>query len=145
MSACPKGLLFVATLLTLLVAANGEGWQGAGNWTSSNLTDIWTFIHANYFDLPPKGGSINFDQTTAVEKFVTYLNGLWDSSWNVVVLDTIASSDAVLYGYAFNGHWYWFNGYVSGSYVFGFVIWKDFKCGGYQTVGYKAILTKNLD
>jgi hypothetical protein len=61
------------------------------------------------------------------------------------VADTIASSDAVLYGYAFNVHWLWINNYVSGGYVFSFVIWKDFKCGGYKTVGSTGIVTKTLD
>jgi hypothetical protein len=138
-AACPNGLRFVATLMALLVAANGVGWQGAGNWTSSNLTDIWTFINANYNNLPAKGGSVTFNQTATVEKFVTYLNDLWDPFWNVVVAvvvaDTIASSEVVLYGYAFNDHWFWYNGYVSADYVFGFVIWKDYKCGGYKTFG----------
>jgi hypothetical protein len=145
-AACQSGLTFVVALLTLLGAANGVGWQGTGNMSASNMTSVWSFIHTTYDNVPTKYGEIHFNQTAAVEGFVTYLNGLWDPSWNVVGLDTVASSDAVLYGYAFNSHWIWINNYASSGFVFGFVIWKDYKCGGYQTVGDSLFdVAKGLD
>ena len=37
-----------------------------------------------------------------------------------------ASSDMVLVGYAFRGHWYWHNGY--GTRQISILVWKDYNC-----------------
>jgi hypothetical protein len=44
-------------------------------------------------------------------------------------------SDTVLYGYAYNDHWYWYNGYKSsGNMYYAIVIWKDYNCQGWKTI-----------
>jgi hypothetical protein len=69
-----------------------------------------------------------------VEQFSTALNAKWDPAWNVAVTMAKGLVDSVLYGYAFNGHWYWYNGYDNGKYYFAIIIWKDYNCHGWQTV-----------
>jgi hypothetical protein len=41
--------------------------------------------------------------------------------------------DAVLYGYSYNDHWYWYNGYIIGEFYFAIIIWKDYNCQGWLT------------
>ena len=64
-----------------------------------------------------------------------HLKDLWHPAWNVVTLTSISSSDAVLYGYAFRDHWMWYNNYPNGEYILGFVIWKDYNCDRWLSLG----------
>lgn len=83
-------LSFFAVLILLLIGCgNAENWQGIGDMTVDNMTDIWSYInknfHANWDSTALMTAS---DQTLAtfVTDFSDYLNGLWDPAWNVVVV-----------------------------------------------------------
>jgi hypothetical protein len=56
------------------------------------------------------------------------LNAQWSTAWNVVIVktDSLEHCNSVVYGYAFNGHWMWVNGY--GQFDHSFIIWKDYNC-----------------
>jgi hypothetical protein len=41
--------------------------------------------------------------------------------------------------YAFRDHWMWFNGYSYIGRIFSFVIWKDYNCVAWITVGNSVI------
>ena len=72
----------------------------------------------------------------------TELNKLWDPAWNVVIISTPANIDSVLYGYAFRGHWLWFNGLPNpgdGNHFMGYVIWKDYNCIGWVRLNLTSI------
>lgn len=72
------------------------------------------------------------------------LTAKWDPAWNVVTVfnyGTITINQTgdfrnVVYGYAFNNHWLWYNKYLvvqnpqsPTSYIyFSFIIWKDYNC-----------------
>jgi hypothetical protein len=68
------------------------------------------------------------------EQFSTALNLKWDPAWNVAVTVGNSLKDSVLYGYAYNDHWYWYNGYQSGRLYYAIIIWKDYNCDGWQTI-----------
>lgn len=120
-------LLFVLTLLAFAVPALQLEWQGIGNMTESNITQVRTFINQN--PLPTNGISANLDNVA--QNISTQLNDLWNPAWNVVVYSFSSNVDAVLYGYAFRGHWMWFNGLpnpVNSGLFMSYIIWKDFNC-----------------
>lgn len=63
----------------------------------------------------------------------------WDQFWNVFVVVQDASSDTVIYGYAFRDHWLWRNNVIfgdlsTGPFTYptgkniGLIIWKDYNC-----------------
>lgn len=56
-------------------------------------------------------------------------------AWNVFTFthSNPSKSDSVVYGYAFRDHWIWFNNYNDSS--ISYIIWKDYNCYGWQTVG----------
>lgn len=63
------------------------------------------------------------------------LNNAWAPAWNVFTIKLINPSlDAVLYGYAFNNHWMWFNDKIYGGVSYSFVIWKDYNCHTWNTI-----------
>jgi hypothetical protein len=67
-------LIFAVALLLLLSCSNGLNWQGAGNWTTSNLTIIRNYIDTNFSKSMPS----NTYLVTFAETFSNYLNDLWD-------------------------------------------------------------------
>jgi hypothetical protein len=86
------------------------------------------------------------------------LNAAWDPAWNVALVSTVqdlafnstADFRNVVYGYAYNGHWLWYNKYnvmkhpVSPGYYayFSFIIWKDYNCNSWVThSSYSTITT----
>ncbi len=77
-------ILIIAVFLSLLGSFATVDWQGYGNMSSSNLTDIWTYINS----------TIGTQTANSLEKysvsFSTHLNGLWDTAWNVVIVNTVA-------------------------------------------------------
>ena len=97
---------FSVLFLIFLISTRQVAWQGYGNWSSANLTEIWTFINGNI-------GS--HTATSSYDTFNTalsdHLNTLWAPAWNVFTIKSTAAYDTVLYGYAFNNHWMWFNDY----------------------------------
>ena len=59
------------------------------------------------------------------------LNRMWDPAWNVLIYSFNSNVDAIIYGYAFRGHWLWFNGLVNpndNSKFMTYIIWKDYNC-----------------
>jgi hypothetical protein len=128
-STSTKGLALLVIFLTLLSAVKGNNWQGSGNITSDHLTFFWNYINANMSG-PASNGLLG----PFCELFSTALNSKWDPAWNVAVTLGNTAMDSVLYGYAYNDHWYWYNGYQSGSFYYAIIIWKDYNCEGWQTI-----------
>lgn len=63
------------------------------------------------------------------------LNNAWSPAWNVFTIKLIDPTlDAVLYGYAFNNHWMWFNDHTYGGVSYSFVVWKDYNCHTWNTI-----------
>jgi hypothetical protein len=131
------------SVLLLLSSCSGLNWQGAGNFSSSNLTDIWNYISSHF--------SVIADNKTAIvptiTDFSTYLNGLWDPAWSVVLVYDLTEGvnlDSVLYGYAYNNHWMWSNGILlsNGNYV-SIIIWKDYNCYAWRTIVDSSTTTFN--
>lgn len=122
---------FSIFFLIFLISTRQVGWQGYGNWTSSNLTEIWTFINGS---IGSRTSTSSYDTfNTALSN---HLNTLWAPAWNVFTIKTTAEWDTVLYGYAFNDHWMWYNDYEINGVVLAFVIWKDYNCeNNWKTVG----------
>ena len=132
-----KELGFLLVIAMLLQCGSALNWQGTGNMSNSNLTDIWTYINANFKTSWQRSAISNGPSVSNfVSGFSTYLNGLWDPAWNVVVVYNYdgSNSDAVLYGYAFNDHWLWYNGVkMDDNYYVTFIIWKDYNCVKWYT------------
>jgi hypothetical protein len=80
------------------------------------------------------------------------LNAAWDPAWNVALTVTIADLITnttgdfrnVVYGYAYNQHWLWYNKFKvmqhptnpSSYFYFSFIIWKDYNCHSWVTQRY---------
>ena len=115
--------------LTFVACATGKNWMAGGNWTYGNLTTLKQQIQT--FDTQSSRSTYAAFATT----LSTNLNTAWAPAWNVVIYYFTDGNnyDAVLYGYAFNGHWFWLNGFLlSGSY-YSFIIWKDYNCVKWYT------------
>ena len=68
-------------LLTCNVHSLSAAWQGTGNMTESNITEIQTLIDSN-----PISSSISANgYDTIAQTISTALNTLWDPAWNVVI------------------------------------------------------------
>ena len=123
---------YVLLIVVLLGCGSCLDWQGAGNWTSDNLTVLHNEINGvdpteQYYMLSTDASRISND-----------LNALWDPAWNVVIVYYTDGNnyDSVMYGYGFREHWFWFNGWkrADGTYL-SFIIWKDYNCVGWVTYG----------
>ena len=93
-------------LLTFNVPAFSLNWQGTGNMSGSNMTEIHTAITNN----PITSTTSDADLDTVGQNISTNLNTLWDPAWNVIIVRTKPGNDTVVYGYAFRDHWMWING-----------------------------------
>jgi hypothetical protein len=78
-----------------------------------------------------------FSSTAAISTYApfattlsTELNTLSAPAWNVVLVyyGGTTNYDAVLYGYGFNGHWFWFNRFQISLGFISLIVWKDFNC-----------------
>lgn len=90
----------------LLLSVTCVSWQGAGNFTDSNFTDIKNILSG----VSTKLGLEKIDSWAKI--ISDELNARWDPAWNVIVTklqDKI--SNGVVFGYAYNGHWLWYNNY----------------------------------
>ena len=122
---------YALLIMVLLGCGSCLDWQGAGNWTSDNLTALYNYI--NSVDPTEQASSLSNDANYISGQ----LNTLWDPAWNVVIVyySDGKNYDSVLYGYGFNGHWFWFNGWKrTDGYYLTFIIWKDYNCVGWLTL-----------
>ena len=111
MKACQAFKLFLALMLFLHHPVAAINWQGTGNLSSSNITEIWDYINSNF-------GRNNFMNTMQLlaSGLSNSLNTKWAPAWNVVIVkigNADNYNDVVLYGYAFRNHWMWYNGCTS--------------------------------
>lgn len=126
-------------ILLLIVGTVQLDWQARGNWSQSNITDMWIYIDSN---LPTAS-----DYDAFVQDFSKFLNDKWDPAWNVyVAMNTINTDDTVFYGYAYRDHWLWYNGltYDNQNY-FALIIWKDYNCKDWVTVNSYSDIAPNKD
>lgn len=88
-------------------------------------------------------GSGDNSLSNYAESLSTYLNGLWDIAWNVVIsyafnadnYSLTPNSDTIVYGYAFRKHWLWMNGLkMNDGHYIGIIIWKDYNCKTWHTL-----------
>jgi hypothetical protein len=127
--------LFLALML-ILPHFHCVNWQGTGTLSYDMLNTIWNYINTN-FD-PKIAYSKIIAKDLTLTNFVTglanQLNNQFDPAWNVVLpySTSTTSLDTILYGYGFNDHWLWYNGYKmnDGNFV-SFIIWKDYNCQTY--------------
>lgn len=118
---------FLGGLVSLCIGLN---WMAGGSFTQSEFDILRGKVNA--FDItsnPPTWAS-------SAAAMSTELNNLWHPAWNVVIVFYYdgSNNDAVLYGYAFNGRWFWLNGFqLSNGKFISFVIWKDFNCVQWTT------------
>lgn len=136
----PSVALFLVLMLLLHQPVAALNWQGTGNFTNDNLTIIWNYIQNNLAS-SANGGTLQQFTTQLSET----LNTNWDRGWNVVTTKFLSTTsiynDVVVYGYAYNNHWMWFNNYVDqavSSKAFSFVIWKDYNCASWKNLGFSA-------
>lgn len=115
----------VLLVIVFAVIASGEPWQAAGNFTSENITDIRSVLSSKESQLI--GGQLTLQQMA--KAISDDLNTKWSTAWNVFVsvpADPANPKDMVQYGYGFNNHWLWYNGYGARNYSY--AIWKDYNC-----------------
>lgn len=113
--------LIICALFLLTVSC--ENWQGIGNFTDSNLTDIKSILGGQLSNILGMNGPMN----GMAKNISTQLNSKWDPAWNVLVTKQAdRTHDGIVYGYAFNDHWLWYNNYLNTS--ISIIIWKDYNC-----------------
>jgi hypothetical protein len=126
-------LLFVWALLSGGMPLN---WMAGGNWTQANFDILRGKINA--FDPAAVYSSLAAAGSTLSDELGT----LWAPAWNVVIVyyGDGKNYDAVLYGYGFNRHWFWLNGFkLTNNRYLSFVIWKDYNCVGWKTINPRKI------
>ena len=121
-------LIFIA----LIAPSLQLNWQGSGNMSESNMTEIQTAINNN----PLTSSSSAFDLDSASQNISTRLNSLWDPAWNVFIVRQDKAYDAIVFGYAFRNHWMWINGFPANgepTKMWAYIIWKDYNCKRWTT------------
>lgn len=131
--------VFLLTVLLLATAASGLRWQGTGSTNNTVIAKIWQHVET-------KINSSMFIASTQDLAFKTFcktlseqLNSLWDPAWNVAIYSALPQYDTILYGYAFNNQWMWFNGVPASNFptqVFTLIVWKDYNCKVWKDIGY---------
>jgi hypothetical protein len=115
-------LLFVWLMLSGGMSLN---WMAGGNFTQSDFDILRAKIDA--YDRATPVASLAASAASLSDE----LGNLWAPAWNVAIVSfgDGQNYDAVLYGYAFNGHWFWQNGIQKSlSFYISFIIWKDYNC-----------------
>ena len=123
----------LCVFLVLTIPALSVNWQGTGNMSGSNMTEIQTTISNNPITSATSASQIH----TIGQTISTRLNDLWEQAWNVVIVKTLAGYDSVVYGYAYKDHWMWINGVaISGdsSKELAYIIWKDYNCNTWSKI-----------
>lgn len=110
--------------LGLVLLSLSENWQASGNFTADNITFIFSTID-NTLQYIADG---DLSSANRAKNISDTLNDAWHPAWNVFYFSPdYYSEDSIVYGYAFNGHWFWVNNYKK-SQIGNFVIWKDYNC-----------------
>jgi hypothetical protein len=127
-------------LLCLLGGVRCVQWQAAANISAANHTLIWSTIQSGLTTYVPDSFS-GTDHTDLAKYISDTLNNVWDPAWNVFVFELVGDPtvDSIVVGYAFRDHWMWFNGYSYQGRTFSFIIWKDYNCVAWISVGDSAI------
>lgn len=123
---CFQRLSFLLLLLALTAPALSRDWQGTGNMTQDNMTEIQNTINV----YPITSSTAPLDIFVISKNISMHLNSLWAPAWNVVIVFGGAAYDTVVYGYAFHNHWMWINGVTrpGSAGKLAYIIWKDFNC-----------------
>lgn len=121
---------FNPLFLIFLICTQQIAWQGYGQVNRTVIDTIMVYISTN---VSQHTGASSY--TAFNTAFSDELNRRWDPAWNVFTIKTTSADDTVLYGYAFKHQWMWYNDYQVNGVVLAFVIWKDYNCQGWQTVG----------
>ncbi len=115
----------------MLILSKGENWMAGGTFTQADFATLRAKV--DNFDK----GTNRLDLAAAANTISDELNDLWAPAWNVAIVyyaDRM-NYDTVVYGYAFNGHWFWQNGLQLTDQVYiSFIIWKDYNCVGWTTI-----------
>lgn len=115
-------LFFLGAMLSFCIGLN---WMAGGTFTQANFDTLRTKVDA--FDKTLGSSALSSSATTMSNE----LNTLWQPAWNVIIVyESFGMNlDSVMYGYAFNGQWFWQNGIqlINNNYI-AFIIWKDFNC-----------------
>ena len=114
---------FTPLFLIFLVCTQQIAWQGYGQVNRTVVDTVMGYINTN---ISQHTGDSSYDAFNTA--FSTELNRLWDPAWNVFTIKTTSAWDSVVYGYAFNNQWMWYNDYRVNGVVLAFVIWKDYNC-----------------
>jgi hypothetical protein len=133
-------LVSFLVVVCLLGGVRCVQWQAAANISAANHTLIWSTIQSGLTTYVPDSFS-GTDHTDLAKYISDTLNTAWDPAWNVFVFELVGdpTTDAVVVGYAFRDHWMWFNGYSYQGRTFSFIIWKDYNCIAWISVGDSAI------
>jgi hypothetical protein len=92
-----------AFLFLCLLMSPGSclNWMAGGNFTPEEFSILRTKVNA--FDITSDPSTYaSFTMTLSQQ-----LNELWARAWNAVINFEAGNSDAVVYGYGFNGRWFW--------------------------------------
>lgn len=123
------------TMMCLLALGQAvpDAWQSYGNFTPDNITLMLGKIDLAVQSLAYPDYIIN--------NISDELNAAWHPAWNVAVVlnsydpqyPVVNDFRNVFYGYAFRGHWFWYNNYYKYTkygqdVMYSFIIWKDYKC-----------------
>lgn len=135
-----KTVAIAFVILSLASVGVCTNWEYAGNWTTANTTAIDAAITTTIAASPDAAEVTKYNLGTFARKLSENLETIqnWSQFWNVFVIMQDTTSDAVVYGYAFNKHWLWKNNVQFtglspafempvGKHV-GLVIWKDYNC-----------------
>ena len=119
-------------LLTGNVHSLSVAWQGTGNMSQSNMTEVQTVISNN----PITDSTSLMSYEDKAQAISTALNTLWDPAWNVFIVKSEICYNTILYGYAFREHWMWINGItLDTTYWLTYIIWKDYNCHNWRKTG----------
>ena len=84
---CFQRLSFLLLLLALTAPALSLDWQGTGNMTQDNMTEIWNAIGNNNSTLDTLAGAEVY--SAAAQAISTRLNTIWNPAWNVAIIKTL--------------------------------------------------------
>lgn len=124
--------ILAVLLITMLLAdsLNGLRWQAMGSGMNNTvITEIWTGLEANIDTALTANTHTEYNAFT--KGISDRLNARWDPAWNVAFVMSQSEYEVILYGYAYNNQWMWFNGVPNTVWITDIVtliVWKDYNC-----------------